>query len=83
MPYITNFEQMLINQGIQQERQRGLLSAIELGLELKFGNEGLRLLPEISQIKDVEVLEAIKAGLRTVDNLNELRSIYQPHDTQN
>ncbi len=83
MPYITNFEQMLINQGIKQEKQRGLLSAIELGLELKFGNEGLQLLPEISEINDVEVLEAIKIGLRTVGNLNELRSIYQADETQN
>lgn len=79
MSYVTNLEQIWIEQGIQQEK----LSAIELGLELKFGDEGLQLLPEISEIKDIEVLEAIKAGLRTANNLKELRSIYKPDDAQN
>ncbi|MFH7024435.1 MAG: hypothetical protein ACHBN1_03315 [Heteroscytonema crispum UTEX LB 1556] len=66
-----------IQQGIQHERLQELLSAIELGLELKFGNEGLELLPEISQIEDIEMLQAIKSGIRTVNTLAELRSIYQ------
>ena len=65
--------QEILNKGLQQ----GLLSAIELGLELKFGAEGLELMPEISQIQDVDVLRAIREGLRTINNLDELREIYR------
>jgi hypothetical protein len=49
------------------------LAGIELGLELRFGEEGLRLLPEIRQIEEVEVLGAIHAGLKRVGSLDELR----------
>jgi len=69
MPYITSVERS----GIRQ----GLLEGIELGLELKFGSEGLATLPEISGIADVEQLRAILSGLKTVNTLSELRQIYQ------
>ncbi len=72
MPYITSVERS----GIRQ----GLLEGIELGLELKFGTEGLAILPEISGLADVEELRAILAGLKTVNTLLELRQIYQ-HST--
>lgn len=72
MPYITSVERS----GIRQ----GLLKGIELGLELKFGSEGNSLKPEISQITDVNLLEAILEGLKTANSLDELRQIYQ-HST--
>lgn len=89
MPYITSVErigiQKGIEQGIEQERQQSrqlfrqiLLESIELGLELKFGSEGLNLLPEISLLQDIEQLRAVQAGLRTVSTVEELRQIYQP-----
>ncbi len=82
MRYITSVERIGIEKGRQEGRQEciteGLLEAIELGLELKFGSVGLELLPEISEIKDVEQLRAIKTGIKTVNTLEELRQIYQP-----
>ena len=81
MPYITSVERFGIEKGIQQSRQEMrqiLLESIELGLELKFGSEGLNLLAEISVIEDVEQLRAIQAGLRTASTTEELRRIYQP-----
>lgn len=85
MPYITSVErigiQKGIQQGIEQSRQQFkqiLLESIELGLELKFGNEGLSLLPEISLLEDVEQLRAIQAALRTANTVEELGRIYQP-----
>jgi hypothetical protein len=72
MPYVTSVERS----GIKQGKLEGLLKAIELGLELKFGSESLTLLPEISTIKDVEKLEAIISGIKTVNTLEELQQIY-------
>lgn len=69
MPYITSVERS----GIRQ----GLLEGISLGLKLKFGSSGLSLLPEISEIGDVEQLRAILAGLETVNTLSEVRRLYQ------
>ncbi len=70
MRYITSVERI----GIRQ----GLLEGIELGLELKFGKEGLTLMPAISQIEDIERLRTIKEGILTVNTVEELRQIYQP-----
>ena len=69
--------QEILNQGRKQE----LFSGIELGLELKFGTEGLQLMSQISQIKDLEVLTAIREGIRTKNTLEEIRQIYQMDET--
>jgi hypothetical protein len=58
---------------------QGLHSAIELGLELKFGPVGLALLPEIEQITVVTTLKAIQQALKTASTLAEIRQVYQPH----
>ena len=76
MPYITSVERIGIQKGIRQ----GLLKGIELGLRLKFGSEGLGILPEISELQDVNLLEAILSRLETVSTVDELRLLYQ-HST--
>lgn len=68
MPYITSVEQ----RGIE----RGILESIATVLEIKFGAEGLEILPEISQIQDVDVLRAVLTGIKTKNTLQELRQIY-------
>ena len=78
MPYITSAERIGREEGLKEGLQKGmLLGAIELGLELKFGPEGLELLPEIAKIGDLEVLSAIKEGIKKGNNLKQLRSYYQ------
>lgn len=62
--------------------REGLLDGIELGLELKFGSEGLRLLPEILEIEDMKVLRAIHEGLKITETMEALRRIYQPGDAE-
>jgi hypothetical protein len=62
--------------GEQRGLRRGLLDGIELGLELRFGLEGLRLLPEITQIEDVGVLKAVHTAIRSVTRPEELRQFY-------
>ena len=70
MRYVTSVERLGI--------RLGLLEAIELGLELKFGREALAIMDSVSRIYDIEQLRAIKSGIKTVSNLEELRQIYQP-----
>ena len=58
----------------------GLPLSDRVGLELKFGKEGLRLFNEVQQIQEMSLLSAIRAALKFVSDLGELRSpyIYQP-----
>jgi hypothetical protein len=81
MRYVTSIERMGIEKGREEGRQEGLreglIAAIELGLELKFGSEGLQLLTEISQIQDLEILEAIKVRIKMANNLREIQQVYQ------
>jgi hypothetical protein len=84
MPYITSVERIGIRKGREQGRQEGmregLLAAIELILEQKLGSEESDLLPDISEIEDVEQLKAIIAGLQTVNTLEDVRQLYQQTD---
>ncbi|MDJ0773922.1 MAG: hypothetical protein QNJ49_10940 [Mastigocoleus sp. MO_167.B18] len=72
MPYITSVERIGIEKGIR----KGLIEGIPIALEIKFGAEGLEILPEISQIKDVDVLRAVLNGIKIKNTLEELRKIY-------
>ena len=69
-----------LQQGLQQGRQegleegerRGLLTAIALGLELRFGAEGVRFYPIVEPVADNERLRLICASLRTAATLAEV-----------
>ena len=56
------------------------MKGIELGLKLKFGAEGLAMLPEVADIKDAGLLESILSGLETANTLAEWRNLYQSKD---
>jgi len=60
-----------IEQGIEQGSRIELLAAIELGLELRFGVSGLRLLPEVQKIRDIEMLRILRGALRTAPTLDD------------
>ena len=76
-PWYQEIVQQGIEQGLQQGMRQGLLIGIALGLELKFGAEGLELLPEIREIEDVELLGEISEAIKTVETLDALRQIYR------
>ncbi len=79
MPYITSVERIGFQRGLEQglEQMRQVLKeGIELVLEMKFGSSGLNLLPEISEIQDIDQLRTIHAALKTVNSVEELRQIY-------
>ena len=63
-------------EGIQRGREEGLMNGLALALELRFGEPGLRLLPEIEQRADAGTLQALMEALRRVTSPEELRQVY-------
>jgi hypothetical protein len=47
-----------------------------LALDIKFGAEGLRLFPEIQEIKDVGKLKAVQRALKIARTPDEVRRVY-------
>ena len=61
---------------IEEGRLKEILNGIELGLDLKFGEPGLKLVPEINKISQLKTLLAIHNGIRSSDSVEQLRKIY-------
>ncbi len=62
-------------EGRQEGLREGLLEGIELGLELKFGVDGLQVMPDVRRIKDVAVLETLHQALRQVSSVEEFERL--------
>ena len=56
----------------------GLQEGIELALELKFGSDGLALVPLVRQVHAIEVLRTVRQALRTADTLEQIRNLLTP-----
>jgi predicted RND superfamily exporter protein len=54
----------------------GLFAGIAISLKLKFGPEAVSLLPEIRQIRDPRILQAVLQGIETANTPEELREIW-------
>jgi hypothetical protein len=68
MPFMTTPERIGL--------EKGLLRGIEVFLEAKFGAEGVKLLPEIRQIQDHEVLEKVLDSIIPATTPDELRRVW-------
>ncbi len=66
-----------LGRGHEQGYREGVLEAIALGLELKFGMEGLKLMPEIEAITDLGILRILEKAIRTAQTPEELRQLYR------
>ncbi len=64
-----------IQKGIQQGIQQGIIEAIELGLGIRFGAYGLKLMPAILKITDFGKLRAIKEALKIAGNISEVEAM--------
>jgi len=53
------------------------LAGIEVALELRFGVDGLRLLPEIARIEDSNVLRAVLRSIKAAATPDDIRRIYR------
>jgi hypothetical protein len=74
MTYITYGEQL----GLAQGRAEGLQEGIAAILELKFGEAGSALLPEIREITDSVTLRAVLERSKIATTLDEVRAVYAP-----
>ncbi|MEA5579963.1 Rpn family recombination-promoting nuclease/putative transposase [Nodularia harveyana UHCC-0300] len=70
-PWYKEIEQ----RGVEQGRREELFLSIEMLLEMKFGNEGLELMPIISQVNDLERLKAFQKAIKTAATVEELRKV--------
>jgi hypothetical protein len=68
MPFMTTPERLGL--------EKGRLEGIEAALEIKFGEEGLRLMPEIRELDDNDKLKAILRTIKTAASPEELRRIW-------
>jgi hypothetical protein len=83
MPYVTSFERLAREEGKAEGKvegkaeglREGLLEAIDLGLELRFSKEALRILPRVRDIADLDRLRELKAALTRVATVAEFESL--------
>ena len=68
MPYVTSIERI--------DREIGLRRGIQSLLKVRFGDEGLKLMPEIQQVYGAEKLEAILDVLETAASTDEVRRLW-------
>jgi predicted transposase/invertase (TIGR01784 family) len=59
--------------GLEQGLRDGLLGGIELALEVKFGADGLALMPEIAAVTDNTTLRAVRDAIRTARTVEDVR----------
>lgn len=59
--------------GLQIGIRKGMIDSIELGLELKFGPDGLSVMDSIRRIDDLDLLRELQQLLKTVGTLQEFR----------
>ncbi|MGA1865117.1 MAG: Rpn family recombination-promoting nuclease/putative transposase [bacterium] len=64
-----------MQQGIQQGIRQGIIEAIQLGLELKFGTNGLALFADISKIDDTARLRSIKEAIIIAKEVDEIKGL--------
>lgn len=62
-------------EGEKKGKIEGLKEAIGIGLELKYGIKGLKVLEKISHITSVEKLETIKEAVRISKNIQEIERL--------
>jgi hypothetical protein len=70
MPFVTTPERVGIRKGLRR--------GIEVLLKLRFGDEGLKLMPEIQEIHEEEKLDAILKAVGTAVDLEAVRRLWVP-----
>ncbi len=61
----------------------GLHEAVQLGLELKYGQQGLDFYQRMEKIQSLETLENIKEALRRGASIDELKQLLNGNNSEN
>jgi hypothetical protein len=75
VPYITSFEQIGMEKGMEKGHRKGLLEGAATALDLKFGADGLALLPELEAQADLAVIQKVLAAIKGAQSVDELRRL--------
>ena len=70
-------------EGKEEGKEEGLLEGLEVVLEHKFGTKGLLLMPELRNIKDLNILKLVYSKLISVNTTEELRLVYSQSSKHN
>jgi hypothetical protein len=68
MPFMDIYERIAA--------QKHLLRGIEVALDLKFGAEGLELMPELREIRDPVLLDKVLSKIKTASSPDDLRRVW-------
>ncbi len=68
MPFMTIFERIGM--------EKGLLHGLEVALKLKFGAEGLKLMSELRELHDHELLSRILHAISAAASPDDLRRMW-------
>jgi hypothetical protein len=85
MPYITSIERIGRQEGERIGRQEGersgrregLLDGIRALLELRFPSDVDTVMPEILQLNDLAVLQALLAAIKSAASLDDVRAVWR------
>jgi hypothetical protein len=72
MPFVSVLEEISYESGMSKAH----LDGIEAVLDVRFGEAGTRLMPEIRQLTDDALLEKILRAAKTISNPDELRKLW-------
>jgi hypothetical protein len=78
MPLVSDLERYFTEKGREEGQRIGFVEAIALGLDLKFGAEGLALMPQVEKIEDLGVLQTLTKTIKPAVSLDEIRKLLPP-----
>ncbi len=76
---VMTIAEKLYKEGLERGIHQGLVNAIELGLEIKFGAQASVLLSAIRQVTDIDRLKAIREAIRIGTSLKDIEEMIIAH----
>ena len=69
----------VLKQGLDQGLNQGLLDGIQLALELKFNDKGLRLYKSVSKVRDIPFLRSFMQEIKKAKDVKELKEFIKEY----
>ena len=78
MPLLSPTQELWQEEREEKALSKGLRGGIEALLEVRFGEEGLALMPRVRQIADPDTLEQLLHASKSAPDLDALRALLPP-----